>query len=183
MVHWTRPPEGTETELRELERARGRPEAPSRSWYLLAFVAGIVLVCVLGFLTEMFDSGPTSRDVSQAYRSGFDEGKAAAEARWAGEINDRWWEGYKRGQASDTSMAPEIVNAVREGFSWEAGYEAGLTSSDLDVDQRYREGWIQGYRAAWARVTGETAGARTTPLPNGFGFTNLLRWRQGADDP
>ena len=138
---------------------------------------------MLGFSTDLFDSGPTSGDVSKAYREGFDEGAAAAEAYWEEEIDDRWWEGYKRGQASETSMAPVIVNAVREGFSWEAGYEAGLTSHDIDVDKRYREGWIEGYRTGWARVTGESAGARITPLPNGFGYTNLLRWRQGGDDP
>ena len=181
MTHWIRPPEGSE--LRELEREGRHQGAPSRGWYTAAFVAGVLLVCVLGFSTDLFDSGPTRQDVSKAYRNGFEEGTAAAEAYWEEEINDRWWEGYKRGQASETSMAPVIVNAVREGFSWEAGYRAGLTSQDIDVDQRYRDGWIQGYRTAWIRVTGESAGVRMTPLPNGFGYTNLLRWRQGVNDP
>ena len=181
MANWNRPPDGTE--LRELERENRRRGAPSRGWRALAFLAGIFLVCVLGFSTDLFDSGPTSQDVSRAYREGVDEGTAAAEAYWENEIDDRWWEGYKKGQASDTSMAPVIVNAVREGFSWDAGYQAGLASQDIDVEKRYREGWIQGYRTEWTRVTGESAGARMTPLPNGFGYTNLLRWRQVLDDP
>lgn len=181
MAHWNRPQEGTE--LRELERESRAAGAPSRGWYAAAFAAGILLVCMLGFSTDLFDSGPTSGDVSKAYREGFDEGTRAAEAFWEDEIDERWWEGYKKGQASDTSMAPVIVNAVREGFSWDAGYQAGLASQDIDVAKRYREGWIEGYRTAWTRVTGESAGARITPLPNGFGYTNLLRWRQGLDGP
>ena len=181
MAHWTRPPEGTE--LRELERASGRPGAPSRGWHLLAFVAGILLVSVLGFSTDLFDSGPTSRDVSRAYRDGFDEGAAAAEVYWADEIDDRWWEGYKRGQASDTSMAPVIVNAVREGFSWDAGYTAGLESQDIDIDQSYREGWMEGYRKGWARVTGVAAGARFVPHPPGPGFASRVRWQEGGGEP
>jgi len=181
VAHWNRPQEGIE--LRELERESGRPGAPSRGWYAAAFAAGVLLVCVLGFSTDLFDSGPTSGDVSKAYREGFDEGTTAAEAVWEAEIDDRWWEGYKKGQASDTSMAPVIVNAVREGFSWDAGYEAGLQSMDIDIDASYRDGWMQGYRNGWARVTGEATGARFVPHPPGPGYASRVRWREGGGEP
>ena len=181
MAHWIRPQEGTE--LRELDRASGRPGAPSRGWYLLAFVGGIFLVSVIGFSTDLFDSGPTTQNVSRAYRDGFDEGTAAAEAYWENELVDRWWEGYKRGQASETSMAPVIVNAVREGFSWQAGYEAGMESQDIDIDRSYREGWMEGYQNGWARVTGEVAGARFIPHPPGPGFASRVRWQEGGGEP
>lgn len=181
MAEWNRPSEGAE--LRELDREGRTPGALNRRWYGAAFVAGIFLVCVVGFSTDLFDSGPTDGDVSRAYRSGFDEATVEAEAYWEREMVDRWWEGYKRGQMSETSMAPVIVNAVREGFSWDAGFAAGLASEDIDINSRYRAGWIEGYRIAWARVTGESSGARVAPLPDGFGFTNLLRWNEGGDDP
>ena len=181
MAHWTPPTE--QQDLRELARETGPTGAFYRRWYGAAFAFGALLVCVLGFSTDLFDSGPTQQDVNAAYRDGFDQGTAEAEAYWERELDDRWWEGYKRGQASETSMAPVIVNAVREGFSFESGYEAGLESEDIDIDESYRDGWTTGYQRAWARVTGESAGARFVPHPPGPGFASRLPWNDGGGDP
>lgn len=181
MTHWNRPRQGTE--LRELDRERAPAGALNRRWYSVAFLAGVFLVFVVGFSTDLFDSGPTDRDVSDAFREGFDEATNAAETYWENELDDRWWEGYKRGQASETSMAPIIVQAVREGFSWEGGFEAGMRSGDIDVDESYRQGWMEGYRMGWTRVTGESTGARFVPHPPGPGFASRVIWTDGGGEP
>ena len=181
MSHWTQPPDPQE--LQELARESRPAEAFDRRWYGVAFLAGILMVCILGFGTDLFDSGPSESDVSSAYRSGVDQGVASAEAFWEDELVDRWWEGYKRGQASETSMAPVILKAMRDGFSWEAGFEAGLDSEDVDIDASYREGWMQGYRDAWTRVTGVSSGARFVPHPPGPGYASRVRWQEGGGEP
>ena len=181
MAHWIPPTE--QQELRELRRVSGTGSPQDRRWYAAAFVFGVFLVCVLGFSTDLFDSGPTEQDVSAAYRDGFDKGTVEAEAYWEHELDDRWWEGYKRGQASETSMAPVIVEAVREGFSFEAGYRAGIESEDIDIYERYRDGWVTGYQRAWVQVTGASVGARTVPPPPGPGYTSRLPWSDGGGDP
>ena len=181
MSDWSGPSE--QLELRELRRETAPVGGPGRYWYAVAFLAGVLLVALLGFSTDLFDSGPSDLDVSSAYRSGFDQGVAAAEERWAAELVDRWWEGYKLGQSSETSMAPVIVKAVRDGFSFEGGYAAGLNSPDIDVDERYREGWMNGYRNAWARVTGEAAGARHVPQPPEPDYAGRVRSQDGGGEP
>lgn len=181
MAQWTPPSE--QLELRELRRDSGPPGSPDRRWYAAAFIAGVLLVALLGFATDLFDSGPTDLDVSAAYRDGFDQGRAAAESYWEAELTDRWWEGYKQGQASETSMAPVIVAAVREGFSFESGFEAGMASVEIDLDAEYRAGWMDGYVKGWARVTGESSGARFVPDPPGPGFASRVRWSDGGGDP
>ena len=181
MSDWTRPPEGAE--LRELEREHARPGAPNRGWYAAAFCAGVVLVCLLGFATDLFDSGPTDLDVSKAYRSGFDQGVADAEDYWERELNERWWEGYKRGQASETSMAPVIVEATRDGFSWEAGYQAGLQSPDVDLDASYREGWMAGYQRAWTQVAGMSIAAESIPDPPDANYAERALWSEWGGEP
>lgn len=181
MAHWSQPSE--QQELREQTR-ESRPDGSlDRRWFAAAFAVGVLLVAVLGFATDLFDGGPSDGDVSSAYRDGFDKGVAAAEAYWEDELIDRWWEGYKFGQASETSMAPIIVQAVRDGFSFESGYEAGLESDDIDIDRSYRDGWMNGYRNGWARVTGEAAGARFVPHPPGPGYASRVRWLDGGADP
>lgn len=181
MAHWSQPSDPQE--LRELARESAPAGTLGRRWYAIAFVAGVLVVAALGFSTNLFDSGPTAEDVSSAFRSGFEEGAASAEVYWQEEILDRWWEGYKKGQASETSMAPVIFEAMRDGFSYEAGYAAGLESEDIDIDARYREGWMQGYRIAWARVTGVSSGARFVPHPPGPGFASRVRWQEGGGEP
>ena len=181
MSNWSQPAD--QHELRELARETSARGAFDRRWYAATFVFGVLLVCVVGFSTDLFDSGPTEGDVSAAYRDGFDHGAAEAETYWERELDDRWWEGYKRGQASETSMAPVIVEAVREGFSYEAGFEAGLESEDIDIEEHYRDGWVTGYQRAWAQVTGESGGARIVPHPPGPGYASRLPWGNGGGDP
>ena len=178
MSDWSGPSE--QLELRELRRERKPSAAFSRGWYPVAFLAGIALVCLLGFSTDLFDSGPTELDESTAYRAGFDQETVQAEARWEDALVDAWWEGYQRGQASDSSMAPVIVQAVREGFSWESGFEAGLESPDVDVDQRFRDGWMAGYRQAWAQVTGATTDP--PPAPS-FNLAQRILLSEEGDEP
>ena len=155
MSDWSGPSE--QLELRELSRETAPAGAFDRRWYAAAFAAGVVLVCVLGFATDLFDSGPTSGDVSAAYRDGLDRGTAAAEAYWQEELEQRWWAGYKQGKSEGSNMAPALTDAMREGFSWDGGYEAGLKSPDVDVEGSYRQGWMIGYQRGWAAVRGEVA--------------------------
>ena len=178
MSDWSGPSE--QLELRELSRESKPSAAFSRGWYPVAFLAGIALVCLLGFSTDLFDSGPTELDESAAYRAGFDQETVQAEARWEEALVDAWWEGYQRGQASDSSMAPVIVQAVREGFSWESGFEAGLESPDVDVDRRFRDGWMAGYRQAWAQVTGVTTDP--PPAPS-FNLAQRILLSEEGDEP
>ena len=181
MSDWTGPSE--QLELRELRRAGGPDGSPSRRWHVAAFLIGVLLVALLGFSTDLFDSGPSDLDVSAAYRDGFDQGVVAAEDYWAAQLVERWWDGYKLGQASETSMAPAIISAMREGFSFEAGVQAGMASVDIDIDERYRQGWIDGYAKGWARVTGESSGAGAVPDPPSPGLASRLQWRDGGGEP
>ena len=180
MSHWP-PPERTDSgELQELSRVdRGAASAGGtaagvsrRTWLIAAFIAGVLLGAALGLFTDIFDSGPTSQDVSAAYRAAFDAEVAAAEAYWDDFINDSWWEGYKRGQASESSMAPVIVQAMRRGFSFESGYEAGLVSEDIDVQGSYQDGWNSGFIAAWQEVVGDDADAPPPPIRSQSGGGN-----------
>ena len=68
-------------------------------------------------------------------------------------------------------MAPVIVRAVRLGFSYEAGYEAGFQSGGIDLDERYVEGWNDGYLDGWAHVTGVALPEESIPQP-------LLRYEE-----
>ncbi len=178
MSHWSEPSE--QLELRELNREAARAGTFSRGWYVVAFLAGIALVCLLGYSTGLFDSGPTALEESAAYRAGFDQGTVDAEARWEDDLVKAWWDGYKRGQASDTSMAPVLIEAIRDGFSWESGFEAGLKSLDVDLDERFRDGWMSGYRQAWAQVTGASVQVPPVPSPS---FSSLLQLNGQGDDP
>ena len=153
MSNWT--PPAKQQELTELALERSPSKVSSRPWYAAAFVAGALLVCVLGFATDLFDSGPTSFDVSAAYREGINEGTVAAETDWQEELEARWWESYKRGQSEGSSIAPSITVAIREGFSWEGGFDAGLRSPDIDLERSYREGWMAGYSQAWSAIASE----------------------------
>ena len=150
MSNWT--PPTRQQELTELAIERSPTSESSRPWYAGAFVVGVLLVCVLGFATDLFDSGPTSSDVSAAYRVGIDEGTVAAETYWQEELEARWWESYMLGQSEGSSVAPSITVAIREGFSWEGGFDAGLRSPDIDLEQSYREGWMAGYSQAWSAI-------------------------------
>lgn len=178
MSDWRGPSE--QLELRELSRETRPPAAFHRGWYAAAFAAGVVLVCLLGFSTGLFDSGPTALDESNAHRAGFDQGTAEAEARWEKELVEAWWDGYKRGQASDSSMARVLVEAVRDGFSWESGFEAGLNSPDVDLERRFREGWMAGYSQAWAQVTGVATRAPAAPNTE---YARRLQLAGLGDDP
>jgi len=120
---------------------------------------------MLGFSTSLFDSGPTELDVSAAYRSGFDQGTIEAEARWQEELEAVWWEQYALGRSEGSSMSPSLIEAVRDGFSWEGGYEAGLQSFDVDLDQSYQQGWMDGYNRARTEVAGESAAALSASNP------------------
>lgn len=143
-------------ELRELEQEQKPRGELKRRWYAASFLAGFLLVVALGFGTALFDTGPTERDVEVAYRDGLDRGRTDGEAFWAEELERRWWVGYRRGENEQSSISYELAIAVRDGFSWEAGVEAGRRSSDLDPAQAYDEGWRAGYVAGWGSVTGET---------------------------
>jgi hypothetical protein len=157
VADWSGPSE--QLELQELSRETAAAQRLDRRWYPVAFLAGIALVCLLGFSTNLFDSGPSALEVSDAYRDAYDQSKAAAEIRWEEDLLSAWWEGYKRGQASDTSKAPELVEAMRDGFSFDSGFEAGLQSPEIDLEDRYREGWMEGYVEAFAQVAGALAEA------------------------
>lgn len=181
MSDWSRPSE--QLELRELSRETHPLGAFNRRWYLLAFLAGIGVVCVLGFSTDLFDSGPTDLDVSAAYREGIDRGSSAAEAEWTERLEAAWWEGYKRGKGEGSSLAPTLADAVREGFSWEGGYEAGLQSPDIDVDQSYRQGWMEGYSRAWTQVTGVSSRATLGQRPSGSSPGRSVQWFEWGGEP
>ncbi len=181
MSAWTQPPE--QRELTELSRERSPLDAFNRGWYAAAFAAGVLVVCVLGFATDIFDSGPTPSDVSAAYRDGIDEGTVSAEAYWKEELEERWWESYKQGKSEGSSIAPSLVIAVHEGFSWDHGYEAGLRSPDIDVGQSYRQGWMAGYSRAWAAITSEVAVAPFNPTPATVEIDDRVQWVEWGGEP
>lgn len=178
MSDWSGPSE--QLELQELRREGAADGSAGSRWYVAAFLAGILLVALVGLSTDLFDSGPTDLDVSAAFRDGFDQGVAEGEAGWEDALVKAWWDGYKRGQASDSSMAPVIVEAMRDGFSWESGFDAGLRSPDVDVDQRFRDGWNAGFGHGWTRVTG--APADVPPAPSSD-YARRLQLLSLGDDP
>ena len=143
-------------ELHELRRERPPGRGLSRWWLPAAFAAGVLLVVVLGVASAAFDTGPTDRDVERAYNDGVERGTAAGDAYWEEELERRWWTGYRRGENEQSSISYELAVAVRDGFSWEAGFDAGKRSSDLDPAEAYDDGWRAGYVAGWGSVTGET---------------------------
>ncbi len=157
MSHWTRPPDSAE--LRELQRETSPAAGPQRRWYAVVFVVGALTAALLGFTTNFFDGGPTRSDVNQAYRVAFDEETAQADARWAAELESRWWEAYKQGRSEGPSAGPTLAEAIRQGFSYDGGYEAGLQSPEVDLDDAYRRGWMQGFSIGWSSVTGDPAPA------------------------
>ena len=155
MAHWNRPPDLNE--LQELQR-NSRSRAPGeRHWLAAAFAAGFALVLALGFGTGIFDDGPTDLDVSSAYRAGFDRGIEEAESYWNEVLEDAWWEGYFEGNADGSLMAPNLAEGVREGFSWDGGYEAGLRSEEISVSDHYWEGWMEGFNRGWSSARGDTS--------------------------
>lgn len=143
-------------ELRELQQERKPRARLNRWWYGAAFAAGVLIVMALGFGTSMFHTGPDERDVEAAYRDGVDQGTIEGEEHWAEELERRWWVGYRLGRNEQSSISVELLLAIRDGFSWEAGFEAGKRSSDLDPAEAYSDGWRDGYVAGWGSVTGET---------------------------
>ncbi len=166
MSHWSPPSEQRDQhELQELTREAPAAAAFSRGWYAMALFAGVALVCILGFSTDLFDSGPTNADVSAAYRDGLDRGTIQAEERWAADLEEAWWEQYKIGKAEGSSLAPALIEAVRDGFSWAGGYEAGMQSVDIDVEDEYRQGWMAGYQEGWSAVAGTEPAAPQVPDP------------------
>ncbi len=179
MSNWT--PPAKQQELTELALERSPSSVANRPWYAAAFVAGALLVCVLGFATDLFDSGPTSSDVSAAYREGIDEGTVAAETYWQEELEARWWESYKRGQSEGSSIAPSITEAIQEGFSWEGGFDAGLRSSDIDLERSYREGWMAGYAQAWSAIASEVEAAPFDAAPPDVG--QRVQWVEWGGEP
>ncbi|MYE06589.1 MAG: hypothetical protein F4Y04_05105 [Chloroflexi bacterium] len=185
MSHWSQPSEqpSDRYELRELARETAPSGALSRRWYGVAFALGLVLVAVLGFSTDLFDSGPTDLDVSTAYRDGFEQGRSSAEAAWQDQLEEIWWEHYARGQAEGSSLAPAIAEAVRDGFSWEGGFEAGLRSPDIDVERSFLDGWSAGFVRGWAQVAGVYANG--LPDPNfanrRFGDEQVQNAEAGGD--
>ncbi len=181
MSNWT--PPAKQQELTELALERSPSSVSNRPWYAAAFVAGVLLVCVLGFATDLFDSGPTSSDVSAAYREGIDEGTVAAETFWQEELKARWWDAYKRGQSEGSSIAPSIAVAVREGFSWEGGFAAGLRSPDIDLEQSYRQGWMAGYTRAWSEVGGGMAVAPYNLTPPSIEVALRVQWVEWGGEP
>ena len=179
MSNWT--PPARQQELTELALERSPSSASRGPWYLAAFVAGVLLVCVLGFATDLFDSGPTSSDVSAAYRVGIDEGTVAAETYWQEELEARWWESYMLGQSEGSSVAPSITVAIREGFSWEGGFDAGLRSPDIDLEQSYREGWMAGYSQAWSAIASDFEVAPFDATPPDVG--QRVQWVEWGGEP
>ena len=174
-------PPARQQELTELALERSRASVSDRSWYAAAFVAGVLLVCVLGFATNLFDAGPTSSDVSAAYREGIDEGTVAAETYWQEELESRWWESYMQGQSEGSSVAPSITVAIREGFSWEGGFDAGLRSPDIDLERSYREGWMAGYSQAWSAIASEVELAPFDAAPPDVG--QRVQWVEWGGEP
>ena len=154
MSNWSRPSDPLE--LRELQRDTGPDGGPDSRWYAVAFLAGLMLVSVLGLGTNLFDSGPSELDVSSAHREGIDRGTVEAERYWEETLEEAWWESYLKGKSEGTSLSSTLILAVHDGFSWESGFETGLQSPDIDLDQRFRSGWMAGYSQAWTQVTGVT---------------------------
>ena len=150
---------------------------------MAAFAAGVLLVCGFGFATDLFDSGPSGSNVSAAYRDGIDEGTLSAEAYWKEELEERWWESYKQGKSEGSSIAPTLVIAVHEGFSWDHGYEAGLRSPDIDVEQSYRRGWMAGYTGAWSAITSEVAVWPFNPTPVTVEVNERVQWVEWGGEP
>ncbi len=172
---WSNPTD--QLELQELPRDAGANSATHAPWYAATVFAGIALVCVLGFATDLFDTGPTDLDVSSAYRSGFDRGIAQAELEWEETLEQAWWDNYQTGRSEGTSLSPTLVRAVQDGFSWESGFETGMQSLDIDIDQRFREGWMSGYSQAWTQVTG------AAPTATESRFAQLASEIEGEGEP
>ncbi len=143
-------------ELRELQRERPPSRQLNRWWFVASLAVGVFLVAVLGLSTSIFDTGPTDADVEAAYREGTDRGTIEGEEYWLEELERRWWLGYRHGRNEQSSISLDLLLAVRDGFSWEAGFEAGKRSPDLDPAKAYDDGWRAGYVAGWGSVTGET---------------------------
>lgn len=181
MSHWIQPPDGNE--LQELALETSPRAARNQRWYAAAFAIGVVLVCALGFATDIFDSGPTDGDVSAAFRDGLDRGTLAAETYWQEELNDRWWDAYKVGKSEGTSVAPVIEEAVRDGFSWDNGFEAGLKSPDIDLDSSYRLGWMDGYTQGWRAVIGDDAPASLVPGTPEPDSSSRVQWVEWGGEP
>ncbi len=151
MAHWSRPSDLNE--LRELERETSPRVTHDLRWFAGAFTAGIALVLALGFGTNIFDSGPTELDVGSAYREGFEQGTSEAEAYWEEALADAYWEGFSVGNAEGSREAPDLYEGMRRRFSWDGGYEAGLRSAEVNLDDQYWEGWLEGFASGWSSVT------------------------------
>lgn len=167
MTHWSRPPDLNE--LQELSRESSSRAANRLRWYLSAFVVGMALVFAVGVGTNIFNRGPSDRDVSAAYRDGFDRGTEAAESYWDETLEDAWWDGYREGNADGSLVAPNLTEGVREGFSWDGGYEAGLQSEEISVADRYWEGWMEGFDRGWSSVRGVPSAGTNSDEDQGGG--------------
>lgn len=165
MSHWSKPSASLELEdLQRSNRPNHSASAFDQRWYAVALLAGALVTTIVGLSTNVFDSGPTSLDVSAAYRDGIDRGTASAETRWAEAIDRRYWDAYYEGQRGGTGVGFVIAEGLRNGFSWEGGYEAGLGSPDIDPDASYWQGWQIGFQrgyhsvAAITPISSESAG-------------------------
>ena len=158
MADWQRPPEGSESlKLEELVREGAGASDRFWRWCLGAFAVGVIAVCVVGFSTDLFDSGPTEVEVNNAFREGVEAGAEARAAFWEEELERLWWAAYEEGKGEGRSIAPVLLTAAREGFSYESGLVAGLASEEVDLEVSYAEGWRDGYALGFTAAAGAAA--------------------------
>ena len=143
--------------LQELQREPANTRGLGLGRLAAAFAAGFCLVAGLGLWTPLFDTPPHPADVDRAYHESMATASERAEAYWQEELERRWWDAYKQGSKEHSAISEEITRAIFEGFSYDAGYEAGLRSTDLDHPlAAWRRGWLDGYGNGWSSVTGAT---------------------------
>ena len=144
---------GGRTELRELAREEQR-EPPDRRWTAVAFVAGVAFALVIGFATDLFQTGPTRADVDGAYQRGAERGASVVESDWQDELVRRERIGFARGRSEASTLTADEIARFRYGFTYEAAYDLALQLAERGLTESWDAGWWTGYRTAWEQVRG-----------------------------
>ena len=144
---------GGRTELRELAREEQR-EPLDRRWTAVAFVAGVAFALVIGFATDLFQTGPTRADVDGAYQRGAERGASVVESDWQDELVRRERIGFARGRSEASTLTADEIARFRYGFTYEAAYDLALQLAERGLIESWDAGWWTGYRTAWEQVRG-----------------------------